>query len=211
EVEGIGPLHEDLKLQSYHPNKVIIVDDHSEDERLEIVANQAGGRVVVIQKEGDGKKKAVTTGVNRAAGNIIVTTDADCRVPPAWLEHLIRPFRHSEVNLVCGPVRIHGESLFAAMQAIEFSALIAVGAATAAFGRPVMCNGANLAYRKSVFSAVGGYTGNDHIPSGDDQFLLDKVARLSPGSIRFNGDNAAVVTTAPQAGVQGFLSQRIRW
>jgi hypothetical protein len=39
-----------------------------------------------------------------------------------------------------------------------------------------MSNGANMAYRRRVFTEVKGYNGNDSIPSGDDEFLLLKVA-----------------------------------
>jgi hypothetical protein len=41
-------------------------------------------------------------------------------------------------------------------------------------GKGFMCNGANLAYKKSLFQELNGFQGNDTIASGDDVFLLQK-------------------------------------
>jgi hypothetical protein len=40
-------------------------------------------------------------------------------------------------------------------------------------GKGFMCNGANLAYKKSLFQELNGFR-NDTIASGDDVFLLQK-------------------------------------
>ena len=38
-----------------------------------------------------------------------------------------------------------------------------------------MCNGANLAYERKAFYEVNGFTGIDHIASGDDMLLMHKI------------------------------------
>ncbi len=40
-----------------------------------------------------------------------------------------------------------------------------------------MCNGANLAYERKLFYEVDGFTGIDHIASGDDMLLMHKIAK----------------------------------
>ena len=40
-----------------------------------------------------------------------------------------------------------------------------------------MCNGANLAYERKAFFEVNGFTGIDHIASGDDMLLMQKIAQ----------------------------------
>ncbi|HEX8041287.1 MAG TPA: glycosyltransferase family 2 protein, partial [Chryseosolibacter sp.] len=97
------------------------------------------------------------------------------------------------------------------LQEMEFSSLIGSGASTAALGFPTMCNGANLAFRKKVFSEVKGYDDNLRIPSGDDEFLMRKVNEAYPGSIRFMNKPSSVVRTEVQPGLRAFLNQRIRW
>ena len=54
------------------------------------------------------------------------------------------------------------------------------GATIGSFGidQGFMCNGANLAYTKSLFTALDGFTGNDKIASGDDVFLGELDIRL---------------------------------
>jgi cellulose synthase/poly-beta-1,6-N-acetylglucosamine synthase-like glycosyltransferase len=111
-----------------------------------------------------------------------------------------------------GAVKIEGgQSLFDSMQSLEFSSLIGSGAATLAFGIPTMCNGANLAFRKQAFIDVDGYTGNDRIASGDDEFLMRKISEKFSGSIQFNNDQESIVITSPQATLSTFFHQRFRW
>ena len=102
--------------------------------------------------------------------------------------------------MVIGAVRIKPtHSFFSKLQVIEFSSLIASAAATLTLGFPTMCNGANLAYRKTTFVEVNGFDGNAHIASGDDEFLMRKVVKkFGAKSLKFLRDFNAVVTTNPQ-------------
>jgi hypothetical protein len=68
-----------------------------------------------------------------------------------------------------------------------------------------------VAYRKDVFEALGGFSGIDHLTSGDDELLMQKVAAETPHRVAFCGARAATVETAPVRSVGGFLQQRRRW
>ena len=74
-----------------------------------------------------------------------------------------------------------------------------------------MCNGANLAYTKKAFEAVGGFTGIDTIASGDDMLLMHKIYKLYPDKVMFLKSKEAIVQTAPVNSVKDFFNQRIRW
>ena len=74
-----------------------------------------------------------------------------------------------------------------------------------------MCNGANLAYRRAAFEAVGGFADNAHVASGDDEFLLHKIHAAFPGTAHFLADAAAIARTAAPDTVRGLLRQRVRW
>ena len=76
-------------------------------------------------------------------------------------------------------------SPFDALQTVEFASLIGSGACTMALGHPTMCNGANLCYEKRVFTEVGGFAGVDHLASGDDEFLMHKIAARHPTGVQF--------------------------
>jgi hypothetical protein len=73
-----------------------------------------------------------------------------------------------------------------------------------------MCNGANLAFRKSAFVEVGGYENNLHIPSGDDEFLMHKIFHHFSNSVRFVSNRQAIVRTS-SVPLRTFFHQRIRW
>ncbi len=80
-----------------------------------------------------------------------------------------------------------------------------------ALGRPTLCNGANLCYEKAVFGEVGGFAGNHHLASGDDEFLMHKVAARFPGEVRFLKSEDALVRTAAHESLRAFYRQRRRW
>ena len=209
----IGALLESLSKQEYKKFEVIVVNDESEDETLWTASQFDMDNLKVIHNKGKGKKAAITTGVRQARGTIMVTTDADCTVSPGWLKAISPWFKDPRVMMAFGGVRMEGDnnSFFDSLQALEFSSLIGTGAATAALGFPTMCNGANLAFRKKVFSQVNGYEGNLQTPSGDDEFLMRKIQTRYPRGIRFIPHPDAVVTTHTQPDTNAFLNQRIRW
>ena len=187
----------------------IFVDDHSTDDSAAIVS--AAGlpflNLLTLPEGTFGKKNALTLGVGAATGELLVFTDADCHHPPGWLSEVNRSFSSDQVRMAIGLVRM----LPYGWQSLEFSALSAITAVTTMIGRPVLCNGANLACRRADFLQAGGYEGNLHIASGDDEFLMRKFRRLYPQGIRLIGRLEGVVTTAPQPDILSFFRQRVRW
>ncbi|RYG31568.1 MAG: glycosyl transferase, partial [Chitinophagaceae bacterium] len=74
-----------------------------------------------------------------------------------------------------------------------------------------MSNGANMAYERNGFYEVGGFSGIDHIASGDDMLLMHKIAKRYPGKTYYVKSRKAIVSTAPMKTWRAFLNQRIRW
>lgn len=210
EAKQIERLLKDLENQQYKNFQVIVIDDHSSDDTLMILKGSAFPWLTVVSNPGTGKKQALTEGVRISEGQIVATTDADCFLSADWLKMINQYFQNNTVVFLFGPVRLtQTGSFFSAMQAIEFASLIGTGAATAAFGFPTICNGANLAYKRDAFAEVSGYEGNLHIPSGDDEFLMRKIHKKYPRGIHFA--QAAIVETAAVEDLQTFIYQRIRW
>jgi cellulose synthase/poly-beta-1,6-N-acetylglucosamine synthase-like glycosyltransferase len=157
------------------------------------------------------KKRAITKGVEAARGSIILTTDADCTVPHGWIREMAYAF-DDDVALVSGPVLYPLKGQAARdVQALEFLGLVAVGSGAIGVGRPNLCNGANVAYRKEVFDAMGGFAGIDHLTSGDDELLMQKIAYASSWRIAFCAGREAAVETEGASSVGEFLQQRKRW
>lgn len=212
EEQNIEKLLNCLLEQTYPAFEVIVVNDHSEDRTTELIANQKDSRLKLLDLDAtSGKKAALSAGIKLATGEIIITTDGDCKMGTNWLSCIVKYFS-PDTKLAFGLVRISAQgSTFASLQSTEFASVIGVGVATNQLGMPTMCNGANLAFRKSVFEEVSGYEGNEHIPSGDDVFLLKKISREYPAGIQFIPAVEAIVDTAPQETFRDFTFQRIRW
>ena len=198
EADNITSLLTALLSQEYRHFEIIFVDDHSTDHTSDVVV-KFGSSIRFIRNNGTGKKAAISTGLSVAAGTVIVTTDGDCTMSPGWLTTINESFSSPGVQMAIGPVRISQRDFFSTLQSIEFSSLIGSAAAMTAFQKPIMCNGANLAYRKSVFEEVNAYEDNLHIASGDDEFLMRKVQERYPAGIIFLADHRSLVSTNAQA------------
>tara|TARA_Y100000385_G_scaffold250923_1_gene273346 strand:- start:680 stop:1741 length:1062 start_codon:yes stop_codon:yes gene_type:complete len=207
EAENIPYILEDLSKQDYPKAQLefILVDDFSTDASYALL-NQSDLPLKVIRSDKEGKKAAISIGVSAAQYDFILTTDADCRLSSNWVRQMLSPFADDNVHLVSGPVSYTNlKTAFDKFQGIEFMSLI--GSAAGAIGANIafMCNGANMAFRKSNFSST-----DQHIASGDDVFLLHHVKK-SKGKIAFVKDQSAIVFTSPKSSLKEFINQRKRW
>jgi len=217
EEQTLPILMASLAVQKYDMKEceVILVNDHSTDQTLTTILDLQNKyselKIVTITSSGVGKKRALTEGIQLATGEIILTTDADCKLPPNWIAGMMASFG-TTTSMVVGAVKIDPDfTFFSELQAFEFGSVMGSGISLLAWNAPVMCNGANLAFRKKVFEAVHGYEGNFQIPSGDDEFLMRKIENNFPGTIRFASRKDCVVATQPASSIKQFYSQRLRW
>lgn len=192
----------------------IFVDDHSEDKSLDALKSsltQFSFKYLVLSLSQDrlGKKEALIEGIANSQADVILTTDADCIIPKNWVKKMQEPFFDSSIQLVSGSVVFTAKTFLSKVFQLEFATLIGVGAISIKMGKYTMANGANLAFRRSTFIYLNPFEDNLHIPTGDDVFLLQKIASEYPQSIYFQ--KAAVVATRAPENLYVFVNQRIRW
>lgn len=220
EAANLPLLLSDLSAQHYTNFAVIIADDASTDDTAALArayVADASYPLTVFTLTDDPtvaspKKRVIAQSIALATGELIVTTDGDCRVGPYWLASLAHVYGQTGAKLISGPVTFTPDhTVFGALQTVEFASLIGAGAATLALGKPTMCNGANLCYQKAAFLAVNGFTGVDHVASGDDELLMHKIADRYPQGVRFIKNPAAIVETAAHQSLGSFYQQRKRW
>lgn len=199
--------------------EIIYVDDNSSDGSSQIVEEYMKRSKIKLtllkienEKSTRGHKKiAISKGIEISLNEIIVTTDADCFFGPGWLKSLIENFNEN-TGLVAGPVEyISDGSLFSSLQKLEFAGLILSGVGLVGIKQPIICNGANLAFRKDAFYEVGGYDSHMNFSSGDDEFLMQKLAYNTKWDISFSFSKEALAFTRPSEDFKSFFQQRKRW
>ena len=196
--------------------QVFLVDDQSEDDSFALFKKLTVNHPLfqLLQSPGIGKKAALDFAISQAQTEVILTSDADCAFQNTWVEEMSTAFEDSQIQLVAGPVNTSRESkgFFQAFQQLEYFSILLMTQVGFAQRNPLMCSGANLAFRKRAFDAVGGYEGNSHFLSGDDEFLLKKmVKKFGAQSCLYLPSKEALVLTLPQDSWSSLLNQRIRW
>jgi len=221
EADNILKLLQDLDNQNYPCEnfEVIVANDGSTDDTEQLVlAFQDLAKYdlkllnIFNENETSPKKRAIKKSIVISSGQLIITTDGDCRVSSHWLTSIQQFFKSSDAKLISSPVTFTNQpTFFNNFQIIEFASLIGSGACAMYLKKPNMCNGANIAYTREVFEEVGGFSGNEHLASGDDEFLMHKIAKLYPDKVFFNSDKNAIVFTKSQPDLLHFYQQRKRW
>ncbi|MBI2952131.1 glycosyltransferase [bacterium] len=218
----IGDCLAGLVRQTYPPDRheVLVVDDDSEDRTREIVKGfcerHPHVRLLTPGPEDEGlraKKRPMSAGIRASRGEILLTTDADCRVQPTWVAATVACFE-PDVGAVIGFSQIdRSKSVTPAqrLQALDFLALMSAAAGACGLGVPLAASGQNLAYRRSLFEAAGGFREIGHRPSGDDVLLLQLLRRAGKGRIVFNADPGAFNATDRVETLPGLIRQRRRW
>lgn len=203
-----------------HLFEVLLVNDESEDQSLKVIndfttnASKTINITIINNKRTtvSPKKDAITTAINIAKHQWIATTDADCIVPKYWLDSLDCHIHINNPKLITGPVQYtNNYSVLDAFQTLDFLSLMGATIGGAGINKPFLCNGANLAYKKTFFSLLNGFQGNTNIASGDDIFLMEKALQQDKNAVHYLKSEKAIVITKPQPNFKSLIAQRVRW
>lgn len=192
--------------------EVILVDDDSEEE---FRVSSLKLKVLIIKNirvSNSPKKDALSTAMQIAKNDWIITTDADCVVNENWLSTLDNYIQFHDVSMIVGAVTYECEdSILHHFQQLDLASL--QGATIGSFGieKGFMCNGANFAYTKDFFIALNGFDGNTKIASGDDVFLLQKAIARFPKKVHYLKSENNIVSTKPVNSWKSLFHQRVRW
>jgi cellulose synthase/poly-beta-1,6-N-acetylglucosamine synthase-like glycosyltransferase len=216
EAENLPSLLQSIESLNYPEQlfEVFLIDDESEDNSVETIL-KSGVDVIVIpnkRQTNSPKKDAITTAINYAKHEWIITTDADCILPKYWLDSFDEFIQKNDAVCIVAPVTYNHQSSFInRFQLLDVLSL--QGAAIGGFGikKPFLNNGANFAYKKDLFFQLNGFEGNTDIASGDDIFFLEKVLKTQPQQLHYLKCEHSIVKTKPQPSWGELISQRIRW
>ena len=193
-------------------DQIIIVSDHSHDSTYELLLQfaQTNTKAIVFESLAEGKKNALKEAVTKASSEYIIFTDGDCILPPKYFKATKEFIANNPIDLAIGSVRYtECHSFFEQLQALEFASLQATTAYFTMCNHPIMCNGANLLCRKSIWEAAKEHLHTEQ-PSGDDIFLLHFVKKIG-GKIGYLQSKECIVETFPKTTIKEFFEQRKRW
>lgn len=234
EEERLPHLLDALEHQTHRPFEVVVVDDRSEDATARIVADRArqwaaadGPALRLVQVEPGApeaagrppKKHALERGVAAARHGRLAITDADGQPPPSWLAALAhhatplfdggRQQDEGAVLIGYGPYVEEPGWLnrFVRYETVQTATL---AAAAVGWGRPWHAVGRNLSYPKALLERLGGFEHSAASLSGDDDLLVQEVARQEAAPVRYVWDAAAAVPSPAPPGWRSFWRQKRR-
>lgn len=217
EKKHLPGLLADLKGQDYPRDlfRVVFINDHSTDgssRELASLLEGEDGFSTIDQREGiRGKKAALALGMEHAEAEWVLQVDADCRLQPEFLRHRMAFAEAGKADLIAGPVKISDDAsgFRSWFEQLDLLSLVASGAGSFGLGRPLMCNGANLLYKKELYFESRSFDPKG-IASGDDMFLMIGARRMGK-ALQYHASSTCTVRTEPTSSWKALYLQRLRW
>jgi len=171
-ADVIGRATAGVLAQTFGDVEVVVVDDGSVDDSVAAARSVSDGRVRIVRQDAAGTAAAITSGIDRAAGEWCLVLDPDDEVSPGWLARLGRLIDATGAGLVsCGGQERHLDGSFTAVE-------------------PQPCtvpgDDAALCFRSGAFAAprrllveLGGFggPGDERSPAQVGALLVDALAR----------------------------------
>lgn len=153
-------------LQDYPTFEVVFSVQRKDDPALEIlraIAREFGPqRVQVIVEEkkpgSNGKINNMAGGLPHARYEVIVISDSDVKLPPDYLQAIVKPLANPAIGFVCTPFKaVHAERWFERLELLSLNADFMPSVAFAyETGASLFCLGASIALRRETIEQIGG-------------------------------------------------------
>ena len=217
EEHNLSECLQSVMSQTYPADRydVIVANDNSTDGTERICDTFAHKHrnfqsfVTTHESALPGKPNALAQAIDRAHGEVILITDADCVVPPTWIESTAK--RHSqEIGIVGGITLQKADSAFSGMQSLDWAYILGVAASTAAMGLPLGGIGNNLSFRKEAYDRVGGYR-KLKFSVTEDYTLVQAIIGLKKYEYLYPIDEKMLVQSHPCPDFRTLIQQKHRW
>jgi poly-beta-1,6-N-acetyl-D-glucosamine synthase len=197
--------------------EIVFVNDGSKDNTHEIaneiLKNSGRNYSIINNAERLGKKDGITMAMEMCSGELIITRDADTYTTNKdWLKTIVSYYEDTQKEFIICPIEIESRNgLLYQLQFLENKALAIITGGFAKYKKAFLCNGANLAFTKTLFRKVNGYKSHEEIHSGDDVLFLEDVKKYDPNVVSYLKQSGAAIITYPVTGFKNLMVQKVRW
>jgi glycosyltransferase involved in cell wall biosynthesis len=206
-----------LAQQNYHTFEIVLIDDASSDNTLEIFEGfeKEYANVKLVKVENNeafwgNKKFALTLGIKAAKYEYLLFTDADCYpTSKDWITSMSSQFT-AQKNIVLGYGAYEKIANSFLNKIIRFETLLTATQyfAWAKIGKPYMGVGRNMAYKREEFFKVRGFMDHMKIRSGDDDLFINQAATKENTAICFLPDSFTY--SEPKTSFKEWFTQKRR-
>jgi cellulose synthase/poly-beta-1,6-N-acetylglucosamine synthase-like glycosyltransferase len=216
EKKNIPFLFDSLKKINYPENdfEIIFVDDNSTDDTLLLAKGMLNEftnlRVIpATNKKYQGKKGALSVGINESRFDYILITDADCITGKEWLYYYTKKFNEGYDFLFGNAPFIKKPGLINKFSRFENLRTFFLYRTALKLHLPYSAAARNFGFRKSSFIKIKGYENTTETLSGDDDLLLREAVKnkMKIGFVEAPGSE--VFSFAPD-NFRNYLAQKTR-
>jgi poly-beta-1,6-N-acetyl-D-glucosamine synthase len=220
EQDGIITTVKALLKSTYKNVEILVIDNASRDETaknvLALISQhdesnkhlKKSERITVkyCYEGKQGKGHALNHGLKVATGEIIMSIDADCFVPPDSVGNFVKYFQDPTVMAAVGNVRIgNTETLIGVVQYLEFLFSFYFKKAESLINTIYIIGGAAGAFRREVFDKLGPYSETNITED------IELSMRIQGAGMRIVYAPDAYVFTEGAVTLEGLMKQRLRW
>lgn len=217
EENSIEPCLSALLAQDYLGEfEILFADDDSKDQTLAIAKEISlrGSRLQVFQVEAEsgpifGKQLALAQLTERGKGEIFLFCDADTIMPKCWISKMVEAISRLDCDLLNGTTCTNLDSIFNALQAIDWLIPQAVMSELCKIGIAYTAMGNNMAITRIAYDSIGGYRG---IPfSMTEDYALFSQAKKNGYTLQHFYHLDVLGITQGNPTVKSWFVQHLRW
>jgi len=156
DAEGCSVTLQSLLAQTRPPYEIVVVDGGTDEDTRSLIREFAASdsRIRHVPAPGCNIARGRNLATALALGEIVVSTDAGCKLEPNWLEKLLRPFDvDPSLEFVGGGYRIAPRSLLEQVAGLSTMR----GQLDAIDPQSFNASGRSMAYTKEMWKRIGGW------------------------------------------------------